>query len=53
MIPNMLNETCVLGLNFSSFVSIVVMLTGFIISYYLGDVETNNKKIKSLFKKEG
>lgn len=53
MIPNMLNETCVLGLNISSFVSIVVMLTGFIISYYLGDVETNNKKIKSLFKKEG
>lgn len=53
MIPNMLNESCILGLNWVSILSILVMLIGFIVSYYLGDLETNNKKLKSLFKKEG
>lgn len=44
MIPNMLNEKCVLGLNRMSIVSVVLMMIGFAVSYYLGNVkkgETN------------
>ena len=51
MIPNMLNETCVLGWNGRSVVSIVVMIIGFFVSYYLGDMETNNCRLKKWFGK--
>jgi len=50
MIPNMLNETCVLGLNAESVISVLVMLLGFVVSYYLGDLEKNNQKLKKFFK---
>lgn len=53
MIPNMLNEQCILGLNISSCVSIIVMIIGFFVSFYLSDIEGNNKRMKKLFKKEG
>ena len=46
MIPNMLNEKCVLGLNSMSLVSIVVMIIGFAISYYLGNVKKGEKNEK-------
>ena len=39
MIPNMLNENCVLGFNGMSAVSLAVMVIGFLISYYLGKRE--------------
>lgn len=51
MIPNILNESCRFGVNVVSLISIVVMLMGFAVSYYLGDIQTNNKRIKKLFKK--
>ena len=51
MVPNILNESCRFGVNVVSLISIVVMLMGFAVSYYLGDIETNNKRIKKLFKK--
>ncbi|MBR3693956.1 MAG: DUF368 domain-containing protein [Erysipelotrichales bacterium] len=41
MIPNMLNESCVLGLNGLSVISIVVMILGFGVSYYLGTIESS------------
>ena len=54
MIPNMLNETCVLALDLKSVISIVLMLAGFVLSYYLGDIEKNNKLIRGFFqRKEG
>lgn len=53
MIPNMLNEQCIFGLNISSCVSIIVMIIGFFVSFYLSDIEGNNKRMKKLFKKEG
>lgn len=52
MIPNMLSEKCVLGVDSQSILSIVVMILGFMVSYYLGDLETNNQKIAKIFKSE-
>lgn len=39
MIPNMLNENCVLGFNSISAVSIAVLVLGFFVSYFLGKRE--------------
>lgn len=44
MIPNMLNESCVLGRNPESVISIFMMIVGFVVSYYLGNIEGNSKK---------
>ena len=52
MIPNMHNESCVLGVNLTSMVSIIVMVIGFLVSFYLSDLENNNEQMKKLFKKE-
>ena len=35
MIPNMLNESCVLGKNVVSLISVVLVIVGFLVSYYL------------------
>ena len=55
IIPNVLNESCVLALNATTIISFVMFIIGFCTSYYLGDIAENNKKIKkfmSSFKKE-
>ena len=52
MIPNMLNETCVLSWNLVSLVSILVMILGFLVSFYLGDLENNNRRLKKCFGKD-
>lgn len=39
MIPNMLNENCVLGFNGISVVSVVLLVIGFFVSYFLGKRE--------------
>lgn len=46
IIPSVLNESCVLGFNAVSAVSIVAMVVGFLVSFYLGDIEGNNKRIR-------
>jgi putative membrane protein len=38
MIPNMLTENCVLGWNGSSVVSVIVLILGVLISWFLGDL---------------
>ena len=38
MIPNMLNESCVLGRNPESLLSVLVLILGFFISWFLGDL---------------
>ena len=48
MIPNMLTESCVLGFNGTSALSIFVMILGFLLSFYLGDIKRNNERIKAL-----
>lgn len=52
MIPNMLNETCVLKMDMVSAVSLLVMAAGFALSYYLGDIEKNNQYLKKIFQKK-
>lgn len=51
MIPNMLNESCRLGWNPASAVSAVVLVLGFAVSFYLGDMENNRRRIRSLLGK--
>jgi len=48
MIPNILNESCDLAFNMVSLISVVAMIAGFVVSYYLGDIRNNNEKIKKL-----
>lgn len=52
IIPNVLNESCVLGMNLKSAVSILLVILGFVLSYYLGDIQGNNQKIKSVFSRK-
>ena len=40
IIPNMLTENCVLGRNGASVISVLLMIAGFFVSYYLGRRET-------------
>lgn len=49
MIPNMLSEKCILEKNWISIGSILLMLIGFVISFYLGDLDRNNQRIRALF----
>lgn len=51
MIPNMLTANCVLGFNGVSVLSIALLIAGFGLSFYLGDLEANNAKLRKLFKK--
>ena len=50
IIPNVLNESCVIGLNSNSLISMVLLICGFIISYFLGDIEQNKIKVKKVIK---
>jgi len=44
MIPNMLNESCQLGWNGASVMSVVLMVVGFVVSFVLGDFENIRKR---------
>ena len=46
MIPNMLSSNCVLGWNGQSVLSLILLCIGFGVSYYLGDLEGNRRRIK-------
>lgn len=46
MIPNMLSDRCVLGRNGMSVLSIVLLCIGFGISFFLGDLEGNRRRIR-------
>ncbi len=51
MIPNMLSDACVLGWNGRSVISILLMLMGFCLSVYLGNLEENNRRIQCWLEK--
>lgn len=51
MIPNMLTPECVLEENLVSVVSVGLMLAGFAVSFYLGDIPKHNACIKAFFTK--
>ena len=52
MIPNILSESCTLGWSGTSAVSLVLMVLGFCISFYLGDIETNSKRLRTIFNRK-
>jgi len=52
MIPNMLTDNCRLSTNTVSVVSIFLLVSGFLLSVYLGDIENNNRRIKKLLKRD-
>lgn len=52
MIPNMLTKDCVLGWNGPSAVSLVVLIVGFFISWYLGDLSKHNARLKAWAEKK-
>ena len=52
MIPNMLTEDCVLGWNGTSVISAAVLILGFLVSWYLGDLERHNAWLKARFAKK-
>lgn len=49
MIPNMLTENCIPGMNLQSLISLVLMLAGFAVSFYLGDFRKHNAWMKAHF----
>ena len=51
MIPNMLSSSCVPGPDLKTVLSLVLMVLGFLLSYYLGDLEENNRKLSVFFAK--
>ncbi len=52
MIPNMLTENCVLGKDPESLVSLAVLVLGFAVSWYLGDLQRHNAWLKEWFGKK-
>lgn len=52
MIPNMLTENCVLGWDLTSGISLVVLLLGFLISWYLGDMRQHNARLAAWLAKK-
>lgn len=51
IIPNVLNSSCVLGTNIESVIAILILIIGFIFSYFLGDIKGNLAKIKAVTEK--
>lgn len=49
MIPNMLTPECILTQNKESVLSVIVMLLGIFVSWYLGDLQQNTAKFKTRF----
>lgn len=52
MVPNMLNASCRLGWNGKTVISLILLVLGFGLSWYLGDLEENNRRIKALFSRK-
>lgn len=50
IIPNVLNNSCILGVNIQSVFSILLLIISFGFSFFLGDVKRNISKLKMYFK---
>lgn len=53
MIPNMLTPRCVLSWDWGSSLSVIVLVLGFLLSYYLGDFQAHNQKLLAFFRERG
>ncbi len=52
IIPGVLNEECIIGLNPGTFIAFILLIFGFFFSLYLSDIKTSNAQIKRLFSKK-
>ena len=52
MIPNMLNESCVLGPDPQSVLSVILIFLGFALSFYLGDFKAQNARLRAILTKQ-
>ncbi len=52
MIPNMLTPSCTLGLDAQSAAAVALLVLGFGVSFFLGDLERNLRRVRRLIKKE-
>lgn len=50
IIPNVLNSSCVIGFNVQTVISFIILIIGFGVSYFLGDVKNNFIKLKGKLK---
>ncbi len=53
MIPNMLTPACTLSFDGRSAVAVILMVLGFGVSWFLGDLQGNLRRVRRLMKKEG
>ena len=51
IIPNVLNESCVIGFNVNTLISFMILILGFTVSYFLGNIEGNTEKLKKIWNK--
>lgn len=49
IIPSVLNESCIIGLNIPTLISFIMLILGFGVSYFLGDINGNIEKLKCLW----
>jgi hypothetical protein len=47
----MLTENCALGFNRASVLSVLLVVAGFLLSFWLGDLERNNARIQNWLEK--
>src|SRR5699024_10704240 len=51
IITNVLNESCVIGFNENTLISFMILIIGFTVSYFLGNIEGNYEKLKKIWNK--
>lgn len=52
IIPSVLTKECIPAANGATVISFVLLVLGLVLSFYLGDIEKNNERIKKLFSKK-
>ena len=52
IIPKILTDACTIDSVAQLAVAAALVVVGFVLSFYFGDIKENNKKIKKLFKKQ-
>lgn len=50
IIPNVLNESCVIGFNITTLISFIILIISFGISFFLGNVKENTRRLKAFAK---
>ena len=51
IIPNMLNEKCAITSTAQGIAAVLLVIVGFCISFYLGDIKGNNERIRAILNK--